>query len=120
MLHGRGLGKFNELALAGNLNANYLNHIKKGLLEYFPPINEHSKQKGVMRREMCKPHDMIFKSFTAELKEIINFLPLFHGSYATNNIPPEEINEILLHAVPNGWSKQDYLQGWDFEMKTFR
>ena len=32
----------------------------------------------------------------------------------------EDINEILLHTVPNARDKQSYLQGWDFELKTYR
>ena len=35
-------------------------------------------------------------------------------------MPPENINDILLHAVPNGWAKQAYLQGWYFEMKSYK
>ena len=32
----------------------------------------------------------------------------------------EELNEIIIHAVPNRWAKQSYLQGWDFELNTYR
>ena len=32
----------------------------------------------------------------------------------------KELNDILLHAVPNGWAKQSYFQGWYFEMKTYK
>ena len=69
---------------------------------------------------MRKPRDIIFKIFTARLTEINNFLPIFPVLDATKNIPPKEINEILIYALPNSWSKQAYLQGWDFKMKTFR
>ena len=69
---------------------------------------------------MRKSCGMIFKRFTERLSEINNFNSLFHGLDATKNMPSEELDEILLHAVPNGWSKKAYLQGWDFDMKTFR
>ena len=52
--------------------------------------------------------------------EINNFITLFPELDATKKIPPEEINEILLHGVLNGWYKQAYIQGCYFEMKTFR
>ena len=32
----------------------------------------------------------------------------------------EDLNKIILHAVPNAWAKQSYLQGWDFELKNYR
>ena len=67
---------------------------------------------------MCKHHDMTFKRFAAKPSEINNFLPFLPGSDATKNMPDKELNEILIHAVPNGWEKQSYLQGQDFEMKT--
>ena len=63
---------------------------------------------------------MLFKHFTERLTEINNFLNLFPGLDTTKKVTPEELNEILLHTVTNGWAKQDYLQGCDFEMKTFR
>ena len=35
-------------------------------------------------------------------------------------MPPKELNKIYLHAVLNGWAKQAYLQGWDFEGKSYK
>ena len=67
-----------------------------------------------MRRAMCKPRDIPSKHFSARLKELNKYLTLFSGSSTTNKIPPEELNKILLHAIPNGWAKQAYLQGWYF------
>ena len=32
----------------------------------------------------------------------------------------EELNEILIHAVPNGWYKQSYLHGCYFEGNTYK
>ena len=63
-----------------------------------------------MRRAMSKPRDMLFKRFTAQVTEINNFLPLFPGLDTAKIIPPEEPNEILLHAVNNGQDKKYHLQ----------
>ena len=35
-------------------------------------------------------------------------------------MPPEDRNKILPHAVPNGWEKQAYLQGLEFEMNSYK
>ena len=35
-------------------------------------------------------------------------------------MPQEYLNDTLLHAVPNGWAKQAYIQGWYFEMKSYK
>ena len=69
---------------------------------------------------MRKPRSMTFKCFAERLKEMNNFLPLFPGLDASKKMEMEELNNILLHAVPNGWSKQSYLQGWGLELKTCR
>ena len=73
-----------------------------------------------MRQAMHKPQDILFKRFADRLTELNNYLPLLPGSSATKNIPPEELNKILQHAVPNGLAKQAYLQGWGFEMKIYK
>ena len=33
---------------------------------------------------------------------------------------PEELNKILLHAVINSWARQSYIQGWDFEGRSYK
>ena len=35
-------------------------------------------------------------------------------------MPLEDLNEILLHAVPNGWEKKFYIHGWDFDTKSYK
>ena len=34
-------------------------------------------------------------------------------------MPSKELNNILLHALLNGWYNQDYLQGFEFNMDTY-
>ena len=56
---------------------------------FFPSINSHSKQKGVMRRAMRKPHKTLFKSFAACITELNNYLPLFPSLSASKKMTPE-------------------------------
>ena len=63
---------------------------------------------------------MAFKRFVARLAEINNFIPLLPGLYVSKKLTHEYLNIILLNAVPNAWVRQSYIQGWDFEMKTFK
>ena len=32
----------------------------------------------------------------------------------------EELNDILLNAIPNGWANKSYLQGWESKTKTYK
>ena len=83
----------------------------RGFTSFPPSINALSKKKGVMHLAMCKPCKTLFKLISAYLTELNNYLPLFPSFSASKNMPPKELNKILLHAVPNGWAKQVYLQG---------
>ena len=86
----------------------------RGFTWVFPSINDLSKQKRAMRRAIRKSCEILFKTFAARLMKLNNYLPLFPGFSAPKKMPPEELNEILLHAVPNDWAKHAFLQGWDF------
>ena len=79
------------------------------------PMNTLSRQKRATRRVMRKPCDMSFKCFISWLTEINHFLPLFPGSDPTKNIPDEELNGILLQAMPNSWAKSPTFKGRTFK-----
>ena len=121
MLREQALREFDKLQpqYCGAIN-NHLDLIQECLLEYVFPINALLKQKCVMRRAMRKTWSIAFKRFTERLTEMNNFLPLFPGSEASKKMETEEINKVILHAVPNGRSKQSYLKGWDFKLNTYR
>ena len=68
-----------------------------------------------MRCAMRKPLSLLFMRFSAQLMEPKNDITLFTGSNVANNMPPENLNEILLHTGPNGWENKYYLQEWDFK-----
>ena len=69
---------------------------------------------------MRKPCDMPLKRFAAQLTEINNFLHILPSLDAKKNMTNEELKEILLHALPNGWENQSWLQVWNFEIKAYR
>ena len=73
-----------------------------------------------MRCAMHKPQGQPFKIFAARITELNNYLPIFPGPSAIKKMIPEELNEILLHVVPNVWAKQAYLQGWDLEGSSYK
>ena len=64
-----------------------------------------------MRRVMSKSQSMTLIRFAVRLTEINNVLPLFPGTETSKKIPPEDLNKILLHTVPNARANQSYLKG---------
>ena len=73
-----------------------------------------------MRRAMRKAQDLQFKIFASRLTEVNNCLPLLPGLSVAKKMDPEELNEVLLHAVPNSWAQQSHIQGWDFEERSYK
>ena len=102
LLRGVSLKEFNELTLQGNTTNNHLKHITEGLIEYFPSMNVIPKHKSAIRRAIRKPRKISLKQFTEQLTEINNFLTLFPIYDPTKKMTTKELNETLLHAVPNG------------------
>ena len=59
-----------------------------------------------------------------------NFPPVLRNSTTTSLFflardprrrpPPTKLNKIILQFIPNGWTRQAYLQGWDFERKIYK
>ena len=121
MLNVGALIEFYELASQNNgtLNA-HLKHITEGLLGRFFLINALSNQKCATRRGMRKPQIISFERLSAWLIETNKYLLLIPGLIEDNKISSEELNKILLYAVPNEWLKQSYQQGWNFEWKTHK
>ena len=104
MLRGEALQEFEKLACqnSGTKNA-HLKQIQESLLGCLPLYNALSNQKRAMCCTMSKPRDLPFKTFFAQLTELNNYLPLSPGSRDSKNMAPEELNEILIHSVYNGW-----------------
>ena len=90
LLRGEELKEFNKLASHNSgMNVAHLKFFQKGLLVYFPSINDLSKKKRTMCHAMRKPWYLPLKRFAACLTELNNYLPLFQRSSASKKIPPE-------------------------------
>ena len=76
-------------------------------------------KKKVMRRGMSNPHELWVRRYAARLIDLNEYLFAFPGAKASDKIGETELNEILLISIPNGWSKQAYMQGFYYEAITF-
>ena len=121
MLRGEALREFDALkSKFGSTTNVHIKLIKEGLLGYSPPINALNKQKRAMRRAIQKNWDILLNRFSERLTEMNNYLPQFPVSSAAKKMYPEELNEIILHVVPNSWAKKAYIQGWYFEGRSYK
>ena len=73
-----------------------------------------------MCRGMEKPHSLNVRRYAARLIDLNGYLVYFTGANLTDNIVVTKLNEILLNSMPNSWSKQAYVQGFDCESITFK
>ena len=97
----------------------HLKHITHILLLYYPLINTQPKQKRTIRQAIRKPRLLPLNIFFAVLTELNNYLHLFLGLSDAEKILPHELKDILLHDIPDSWSKQSYLQRCYIEGKTY-
>ena len=68
-----------------------------------------------MRRGIKKPRSLTVRRYTARLIDLNEYLASFPRAALTDNIGVTKLNEILLNSMPNSWSKQAYVQGFDCE-----
>ena len=73
-----------------------------------------------MHHGMRKPHGIKLRCYVDRLIDLSEYLRSFPGSTATHKIGMTELNEILLNSMPNSWSKQAYVQGFDWKSFTFK
>ena len=72
-----------------------------------------------MRRCIESPHSLKVRRYDVRLIYLNGYLASFQGAIMDDNIGVTELNEILLHSMPNSYSKQAYVQGLDCETISF-
>ena len=73
-----------------------------------------------MRRWMKKLRILTVRSYAARLIDLNEYLLSFPGVTLTDKIGVTKLNEILIKIMPNSWSKQAYVQGFDCGSITFK
>ena len=58
--------------------------------------------------------------YVAPLVDLNEYLDVLPGEKISDKICVTELYEILLNSMPNIWSKQAYVQGFDYEYITFK
>ena len=48
--------------------------------------------------------------------QLNEYLNPFHGYYTSNNMEDEQLNKILIHDIPDVWSNQANLQGYNVKL----
>ena len=76
------------------------------------------KIKRPMRCGMSKPHISKVRLYAAHLIDITYYFSTSPGSKESDEIGETELNEILFNSIPNGRSKQAYVQVFDCETIT--
>ena len=60
-----------------------------------------------------KPRELKARLYVAHIIEINEYLSIFSGEKASIKTFETELNEIILKSIPNGGSRQAYVQGFD-------
>ena len=67
---------------------------------------------------MGNPRELKVRCNSDCLTDLNDYLAAFQGAKASDNIGENNSNEIFLNSMPNRWSKQAYVQGFDCETIT--
>ena len=68
---------------------------------------------------MRKPRGLKISHYAYRLIDLNKYLALFPGGKLSERIGVVGINKILLNSMPNSWSKQSYVQVFDYDSITF-
>ena len=69
---------------------------------------------------MKNPRSLKVRLYAARLIDLNEYLASLSGSTMADKMGITELNEILLNSMPNRWSKQAYVQGFDCETISFK
>ena len=121
LVHGRALSQFDSLSAdVGTTESLNVEYIIKGLELYFPPVNSFSKQKRVTRRRMKKPRSLKVRQYMARLIDLNEYLDLLPEAIFSDKIGVTESEKYIFNRMPDSWSKNAYVQGFDCESTSFQ
>jgi hypothetical protein len=114
LLSGEALMVFNTAATEhGNETNNNFTLSLQTLTTHIFPQRSLAFQKRYMRRFMRKPREMTTRAFAARVAELNAYLEEFPPFEDNQELDDTEIMDILENGVPNTWSKNMVLQGFD-------
>ena len=73
-----------------------------------------------MCRGMKKPCGIKVRCYVTRLNNLNMYLALFPGATLSDKIGVTELNKNMLNSMPNIWSMQAYVQGFDCESILFK
>ena len=73
-----------------------------------------------MRRGMSKPRGLEVRHYASRFIDLNNYLDCFPGATLYGKIGVTELNKFLFNSMPNCWSNQAYVQGFDCESISFK
>ena len=71
-----------------------------------------------MHRRSRKPRGLKVRRYVTRLIDIKKYLAMLTGEKISDKMFLTDINEILLNSICNSWSKQAYVQVFDYEFIT--
>jgi hypothetical protein len=114
LLLGDTLAAFEKAATAigAENNANF-DLVMREVTTHVFPRRALTYQKRYMRRHMRKPKTMTTREFAARVAELNAYLKDFPPFANNQELPEEEVLDLLEFGVPNSWQKNMVLQGFE-------
>ena len=91
----------------------------KGLTLYFP-LWIRFQNKSVRYDAEWKMRRLKVRCYAARLIHLNEYLASFLGGTLADKIDVTELNAVVLNIMPNSWSKEAYVQGFDWKSISFK
>ena len=113
LLYGKALRELKTLCdQIGDTNTTNLNLILLGLGTYIFIIKSLSKKNRAMIHGVRNISKFKVRRYAARMVKPNAHLDIFTGSKESDKNSDKELNEMVLHSIPNSWSRQAYFQGF--------
>ena len=93
-----------------------VDYLHNGLVWYLFYMNLIKKKKASNAPLYEIPCGKKVRRYEARLIDLNGYLASFPGSTMADKMCVTELNEIILNSMPNSWTKQAYVQGFDCEL----
>ena len=90
------------------------------MIKHFSPQKSLIRQKRYMRRALFKPRHLKTREFVARVRELNEYLKMFPLFGNGQELPEDEILEIIEFSLPQDWQRTMLVQGFDSATASVR
>jgi uncharacterized protein YerC len=121
ILKGDALRLFEDaVTIHGTANIQRFNRCMDHVTTHIFPARALIYQKRYLSHDMCKPRDVSIRDYVIRVHELNALLGYFPPFGENQELPDDEIVDIVEHNIPATWQRNMLIQGWDPVLHTLQ